>query len=158
MDSIWTDGTGKTTQKDGSQSPKPWDTTQSFDDDLILILSRKKRTSEKPKYLFLTEKDATVKGEFSEKFKDDREHKDIPRPYQGERPNMGPKAYSSMGMGMISATPDRKSGKLSQTDSKSYNIFMFNETNGRMEEYRTPKREVLGSVPALAMKCLSKTP
>ena len=100
-----------TNQNEGSESPRPWDSTQSFDDDLILILSRKKRTEEKPKYLFLTEKDTTVKGEFSEKFKDDREHKDIPRPYQGDRPNVGPKAYSSMGMGMMSATPDRKSGK-----------------------------------------------
>ena len=81
-------------------------TTQSFDDDLILILSRKKASSDKPKYVFLSEKDSTVKGEFSEKFKDERENKDIPRPYQGDRP----KAYSSMGM--MSATPDRKSGRI----------------------------------------------
>ena len=81
-------------------------TTQSFDDDLILILSRKKPSSDKPKYVFLSEKDSTVKGEFSEKFKDERENKDIPRPYQGDRP----KAYSSMGM--MSATPDRKSGMI----------------------------------------------
>lgn len=95
------------TEEEGGESPRPPDTTRSFDDDLILILSRKKRPTEKPKYVFLSEKDATVKGEFSEKFKDERENKDIPRPYQGDRP----KAYSSMGMRMISATPDRKSGR-----------------------------------------------
>ena len=106
-----------TIQEEGGESPRPWETTQSFDDDLILILSRKKRTTEKPKYVFLTEKDATVKGEFSEKFKDERENKDIPPPYQGDRP----KAYSSMGMGMVSATPDRKSGKIFR---KNYTFFL----------------------------------
>ena len=94
-----------TIQEEEEGSPRQ-QTTQSFDDDLILILSRKKRSRDKPKYVFLSEKDTTVKGEFAEKFKDERENKDIPRPYQGDRP----KAYSSMGMGMVSATPDRKSG------------------------------------------------
>ena len=93
------------TLADVEESPRQPKTMQSFDDDLILILSRKKPSTEKPKYVFLSEKDATVKGEFSEKFKDERENKDIPRPYQGDRP----KAYSSMGM--MSATPDRKSGR-----------------------------------------------
>ncbi|XP_053376948.1 uncharacterized protein LOC123529037 [Mercenaria mercenaria] len=80
---------------------KPLQVTQSLDDDMVYMLSRKHKPQQKQKYLFLSEKDTTVKGTFSEKYKGERENKDIPRPYQGDVP----KSYSALG-GMISATPD----------------------------------------------------
>lgn len=75
--------------------------TQSLDDDMVYMMSRRQKPQQKQKYLFLSEKDTTVKGMFSEKYKGERENKDIPRPYQGDVP----KSYSALG-GMISATPD----------------------------------------------------
>lgn len=69
------------------------DRVKSMDDDLIYILSQRQPRQPKQKYIFLSEKDTTVKGEFSEKYKDEREYKDLPRPYKGEMP----KSYSAMG-------------------------------------------------------------
>ena len=76
--------------------------TQSMDDDLIMILSRRKPQKQKQKYVFMSEKDMVTKGEFSEKYKDEKENKDIPKPYQG----LMPKSYSALG-GMLSASPDK---------------------------------------------------
>lgn len=91
------------TEEDGEEGEvtKRPQVTQSLDDDMILVLSRRQKPQTKQKYLFLSEKDTTVKGTFSEKFKGERENKDIPRPYMGDVP----KSYSALG-GMISATPD----------------------------------------------------
>lgn len=75
--------------------------TQSPDDDMILILSRRRQPQTKQKYVFLSEKDTRVKGMFAEKYKQERENKDLPQPYKGD----APKSYSALG-GMISATPD----------------------------------------------------
>lgn len=75
--------------------------TQSLDDDMILILACRRQPQTKQKYVFLSEKDTRVKGMFSEKYKGERENKDLPRPYKGDMP----KSYSALG-GMISATPD----------------------------------------------------
>jgi len=72
-----------------------------MDDNMIMFMRRKREPQPKQKYIFLSEKDTTVKGQFAEKFKDVRDNKDIPRPYQGEMP----KSYSALG-GMVSATPD----------------------------------------------------
>lgn len=72
-----------------------------MDDDLIMMMSRRPQYQPKQKYLFLSEKDTTVKGMFSEKYKGERENKDIPRPYKGDVP----KSYSALG-GLISVTPD----------------------------------------------------
>ena len=84
--------------------------TQSLDDDMMLILARRRPTENKQKYVFLSEKDTEVKGEFSERYKDDRENKDLPKAYDASEP----KAFSAMG-GMISASasPDKSRGKLS---------------------------------------------
>ncbi|KAL4226165.1 hypothetical protein ACF0H5_014152 [Mactra antiquata] len=75
--------------------------TQSMDEDLIMMMSRRPQNQPKQKYVFLSEKDTTVKGMFSDKYKGERENKDIPKPYKGDMP----KSYSALG-GMISATPD----------------------------------------------------
>lgn len=83
--------------------------TQSMDDSLLVFARHKRQAVPKQKYVFLTEKDTKVQGMFSEKYKGERENKDIPPPYTGEVP----KSYSALG-GMISATPDAsKSGELS---------------------------------------------
>lgn len=82
--------------------------TQSMDDSLLVFGRCKRQAVPKQKYVFLTEKDTKVQGMFSEKYKGERENKDIPPPYCGDMP----KSYSALG-GMISATPDAsKSGKL----------------------------------------------
>ena len=93
--------------------------TQSLDDDMIYMLSRRQKPQQKQKYLFLSEKDTTVKGMFSEKYKGERENKDIPRPYQGDVP----KSYSALG-GMISATPDvQRSGRFNYFSPFMLKIF-----------------------------------
>lgn len=86
--------------KAGDRS-KPLPITQSMDDGLLLFMARKRQPASKQKYIFLSDKDTNTQGMFSEKYKGERENKDIPRPYQGDMP----KSYSALG-GMISASPD----------------------------------------------------
>lgn len=88
-------------EKGDHEVPKKPQVTQSLDDDMIFVLSRCQKPQTKQKYLFLSEKDTTVKGMFSEKYKGERENKDIPQPYMGNIQ----KSYSALD-GMISATPD----------------------------------------------------
>ncbi|KAK3589484.1 hypothetical protein CHS0354_030606 [Potamilus streckersoni] len=61
-----------------------------------IILKRKKPIQKKPKYIFLSEEDACCKGKFSEKFKDERDNKDIPHPFHGEHRSV--KSFTSLGM------------------------------------------------------------
>ena len=71
---------------------------QGFDDELILLLTRKKHLQPShPKYVFLTEKDARVKGKFTDKFRDQFDNKDIPKPFDGAKIPLE-KAKSVMGM------------------------------------------------------------
>lgn len=88
-------------EKGDHEVPKKPQVIQSLDDDMIFVLSRRQKPQTKQKYLFLSEKDTTVKGMFSEKYKGERENKDIPQPYMGNIQ----KSYSVLD-GMISATPD----------------------------------------------------
>jgi len=67
-------------------------------------MSRSRKHVPQPKYIFLTEKEARVKGMFADKFKDEREYKDIPRPYMGG-------AKSVMGEAFTPATADKRAGK-----------------------------------------------
>ncbi|XP_052234203.1 uncharacterized protein LOC127846744 isoform X3 [Dreissena polymorpha] len=81
--------------------PRKPQVTQSLDDNLMFFMQRKKHPQPKQKYLFLSEKDTRVKGSFSEKYKGDRENKNIPRPYKGSLQ----KSYSALG-GMIAESPE----------------------------------------------------
>ncbi|XP_052780152.1 uncharacterized protein LOC128217219 isoform X3 [Mya arenaria] len=94
------DNTIQETDEYDESAQKP-QVTQSMDDNYLMFMRRRRENAPKQKYLFLSEKDTRVKGNFSEKFKDERENKDIPRPYRGEMPT----SYSALG-GMMSATPD----------------------------------------------------
>ncbi|XP_033745182.1 uncharacterized protein LOC117330799 isoform X2 [Pecten maximus] len=83
-----------TPRVDSSKQKDPW-SREELDDELILLMSRKQKPSPRPKYIFMTEKDSRVKGQFADKFKEDREYKDIPRPYAGGHPDL--KSKSVMG-------------------------------------------------------------
>lgn len=87
-------------EDDGFEGKQP-QVTKSMDENLYLFMARKRQPKPKQKYVFLSVKDTETTGKFSEKYKGERENKDIPQPYQG---NM-PKSYSALG-GMISASPD----------------------------------------------------
>ncbi|KAJ8302175.1 hypothetical protein KUTeg_021162 [Tegillarca granosa] len=72
------------------------DEYDTLDQDLIMLMARKRKPEPKPKYIFLREKDATCKGKFSEKFKDQRDNKDIPKAFNDIRlPDF--KSHSVMG-------------------------------------------------------------
>ncbi|XP_069141879.1 uncharacterized protein [Argopecten irradians] len=100
----------------------PW-AREELDDELILLMSRKNKASPRQKYIFMTEKDSKVKGQFSDKFKEDREYKDIPRPYQGGLPDF--KSKSVMGMSDASVTSSKRaeSAPLPQKFLNNYESF-----------------------------------
>lgn len=55
-------------------------------------MTRKRRPATQPKYIFLTEKNNKQKGNFSDKFKDEEEYRNKPRPFDGPRIEAGSKS------------------------------------------------------------------
>ncbi|KAK3102844.1 hypothetical protein FSP39_014374 [Pinctada imbricata] len=80
--------------QDGFRENKKY---EGFDDELILLMTRKKHNQAKPKYVFLTESDTRSKGRFTDKFRDEYDNKDIPKPFDGTKIPME-KAKSVLGL------------------------------------------------------------
>jgi hypothetical protein len=77
---------------------------------LVLFMSHKKshNAPPKPKYVFLTEAAATCKGTFTDKFRESRESKHLPRGHGGQLQPI--KAHTSLGYKEDSDLTDRLSG------------------------------------------------
>ncbi|KAL5014786.1 hypothetical protein ScPMuIL_009056 [Solemya velum] len=75
------------------------DPQKTFDSELVQMAAMRKPAN-KMKYKFLTEAKATCKGQFSQRFKDQRDFKDVPKPADGYQVPM----VSQSAMGMSAST------------------------------------------------------
>ncbi|XP_060080617.1 uncharacterized protein LOC132559986 [Ylistrum balloti] len=105
-----------------SKKKDPW-SREELDDELILLMSAKRKPSPKPKYVFMTEKESKVKGQFSDKFKEDREYKDIPRPYAGGHPDMKSKSVMGVSENSFTSSKRAESAPLPQKFLNNYETF-----------------------------------
>ncbi|KAL3852303.1 hypothetical protein ACJMK2_015962 [Sinanodonta woodiana] len=87
-----------------------------------------KPKQKKPKYIFLSEEDARCKGKFSEKFKDERDNKDIPHPFHGEHRSV--KSFSSLGMSESILARDQTSTERYSAPLPSKEHLMNNYVSG----------------------------
>ncbi|OWF54589.1 uncharacterized protein LOC110443162 isoform X2 [Mizuhopecten yessoensis] len=107
---------------DSAKKKDPW-SREELDDELILLMSRKNKPSPKPKFVFMTEKDSRVRGQFADKFKEEREYKDIPRPYAGGHPEMKSKSVMGVLENSFTSSKRAESAPLPQKFINNYESF-----------------------------------
>ncbi|XP_063439088.1 uncharacterized protein LOC134720616 isoform X6 [Mytilus trossulus] len=100
---------------------KPEEQYSGLDDELVMLMSRKRHRKPRENLKFLTEKDTRYKGGFSEKFKEDR---DIPRAFNEAKAPEN-KSHSVMGMRASSDEhPSCKSAPIPDKHRKYYTNYV----------------------------------
>lgn len=97
------------------------DKYSGLDDELVLLMSRKRHKKTKDNLKFLTEKDTRYKGSFSEKFREDHE---IPKPFTEAK---APEHKSHSVLGMRASTdehPSCKSAPIPEKHRKYYTDYI----------------------------------